>query len=408
MVGRRLVALVGVGVRRSLGRVRVAPQRVLLSVVGVALAVGLMVAVTGVSLGLASQAVVEGEDVDYWVVPENADVESLAVSTGGVKLGGVHAASERLAADPRVEYATPVLLELLPVRDATTGERTYVLAVGVVARQGGEVLGVPTDQLTPGDPHYANGSYGGPWTGEVVLNGAAATVTNASTGTTLALARSDGNRSLTVVDTATGGSATPAGSTPIAVVHLSELQSLTGATEGDQADQVLVSTTDRGVRDRIEALYPRTTVVTRSGLGAQRVTASNLPLAVAVAALVAAVVVGVLFVTTLMGLEVSADRRQLATLAALGFSGRSRAVLVAVETLTVSVLGGLVGLLLGSLAILGINAVAATPTGAGAVARFDPLLAGYALAVAAVIGLVGAVYPVLLGRRTDPLEVVAR
>lgn len=408
MPGRRLAGLVQVGVRRTLGRARVAPQRVLLSVVGVALAVGLMVAVTGLSLGLASQTVLEGDDVDYWVVPDGADVESLAVSTGGVQVGGVHRASERLTADPRVEYATPVLLELLPVRDAATGEQTYVLAVGIVPAQGEDVLGVSTAQLTPGDPHYENGSYDGPWTGGVVLNGAAATVTNASTGATLSLGGANANESLTVVDTATGASATPVGSTPVAVVHLSELQSLTGATEGDRADQVLVSTTEPDVRDRVESLYPRTTVVTRSGLGAQQVTASDLPLAVAVAALVSAVVVGVLFVTTLMGLEVNADRRQLGTLAALGFSRRSRSLLVAVETLTVSVLGGVGGFLLGALAILGVNALAGTPTGAGAVARFDPLLLGYAVAVAVVIGLLGALYPALVGRRTDPLEVLAR
>ncbi|WP_159900256.1 FtsX-like permease family protein [Salinirussus salinus] len=408
MPGNRLVALVGLGARRIVGRVRIAPQRVLLCVLGVGLAVGLMVAVTGISLGLASQTVIEGDDVDYWVVPKGADVQSLAVSTGGVQLGGVHGASERLAADPRVEYATPVLLELLPVRDATTGEQTYVLAVGVVARQEGTVLGLPTDPLAPGDPHYANGSYDGPWTGDVVLNEAAATLTNASTGARLDLVRGGANRSLTVSGVGSGETTTGVGTPPLALVHLSELQSLTGATEGDLADQVLVSTDDRGVRERVERVYPRTTVVTRSGLAAQQVTASNLPLAVAVAALVSAVVVGVLFVTTLMGLEVNADRRHLGTLAALGLGRRSRSLLVAAETVTVSLLGGVVGVVLGLLAILAMNFLGGATSGVGAVARFDPLLLGYALAVAAVIGLLGALYPILLSRRTDPLEVVAR
>lgn len=407
MVGRRVVSIVGLGLRRVLGRTRIAPQRVAVSVLGVGLAVGLMVAVTGISLGLASQSVVESEGVDYWIVPENADVRSIAVSTGGLQLGDVHAASERIARDERVDYATPVLLELLPLQHPETGERVYVLAVGVVARPGGEVLGLPMDGLAAGDPHYAGGAYDGPWTGEVVLNDAAASLTNASVGSGLGVDRSGWNESFQVVGVASGEAGTPIGTVPVAVVHLSELQAITGATDGDEADQILVSTTDRSVRSTLEGLYPRTTVVTRSGLNAQQLSSSNLPLAIAVAALVAAVVVGVLFVTTLMGLEVSADREELATLAVLGFSERSRSLLVGVETVVVSVFGGVVGLVLGGVGIVGVNAFGVQAFGLGSVALFDPVLVGYALVVSVVIGCVGAVYPVLLSRRAGLQEVLA-
>lgn len=405
--GRRLFGLVGLGARRVFGRARIAPQRVVLSVLGVGIAVGLMIAVTGISLGLASQSVVASEDVDYWIVPENADVESIAVSAGGLQLGGVHDASDRLNEDPRVRYATPVLLELLPVEDRVTGDQTYVLAVGVVARPGVEMLGLSSAPLTPGDPYYANGSYDGEWTGEVVFNDAAATLTNTSTGQTVSTGQTGGNRTLSVVNVTTGQAGSAVGTTPVAVMHLSELQALTGATEGDQATQLLVSTTDQGVREDLEGLYPRTSVVTRSGLGAQEVTTSNLPLAVAVAALVAAVVVGVLFVTTLMGLEVSADRQHLGTLAAVGFARRSLSLLVTVETVVVSLLGGVTGFLMGWGGIIAVNRFGTAFLDVGTVARFDPRLLAYAVAVAGVIGIVGAVYPVILSRRTDVLEALS-
>jgi len=191
------------------------------------------------------------------------------------------------------------------------------------------------------------------------------------------------------------------------LVHLSELQTITGASNGDTADQLLISTNDPSVRDSLEGRYDRTTVVSRSGLSAQQVSTSNLPLAVAIAALLSAVVVGVLFVTTLMGLEVSADREQLGTLAALGVSARSRSIVVAAETVIISLLGGGVGIALGGFGVLGVNRLGTETFGVDTVAVFEPRLAVYALVVAFGIGLVGAAYPVLLSRRTDPLEVLS-
>lgn len=405
MVGQRLRSLLGLAFARVRGRFRIAPQRVLLAVLGVGVAVGLMVSVTGVSLGLASQSVVQSDNVDYWLVPEQASVESIAVSTGGPRLGDVHRTSQQIAADDRVDYVTPVMLELVPVRDATTGDRKYVFAIGVVPESGQSVLDLPADRLETGDPYYQDGSYNGRWTGEAVLNTAGATVTNASAGSKLTPA--SGNRSLSVMNVSSGGMATAGGSIPVMLVHLSELQALTGSTTGDTADQLLVSTNDPAVRSSLEGKYPGTTVVTRSGLSSQTVSASNLPLAVAIAALVSAVVVGVLFVTTLMGLEVSADRQQLGALAAIGFSQRSRSLVVAAETIIISILGGIAGIGIGLVGITGVNRLSGRLFSVDAVAVFEPQLAGYALLVATGIGLVGALYPVWLSRRGDISEVLS-
>jgi putative ABC transport system permease protein len=406
---RSVASLFGLGVARVRGRLRVAPHRVLLSVLGVALAIGLMLSVTGISLGLASQSVVESEDVDYWIVPEGSEAESVVVSSGGLKLGEVHPASRQIASDDRVEFATPVLLTLLPVHDVSTGERTYVLAVGVIPRPGMEILGLPADDLRPGDPHYANGSYDGPRANELVLNDAAAELTNATAGATVTTPRGDGNRTLTVVNVSAGSGGGPSvtGSVPVALTHLSELQSASGAARGDQADQILVSTNDRTVKESLTGRYPRTSVVERSGLSAQQVSTSSLPLAVAVAALVSAVVVGVLFITTLMGLEVNASRRQLGTLAAMGFSRTARSTIIAAETLCLALVGGVVGIGLGALGVVGINTFGETVLGVGTTALFEPLLVVYALAIAVVIGFVGAVYPVLVSFRTTELEGLA-
>ncbi|WP_277543745.1 FtsX-like permease family protein [Haloarcula laminariae] len=366
-----------------------------------------MVAVSGVSLGLASESVIESEGVDYWIVPEQSNVESIAVSTGSLQLGDVHTTSAEITRDDRVDYATPVLLELVPVQDRETGDRKYVLAAGIVPQPGVEILGLSGSALASGDPYYNNGSYNGTWTGEVAMNDAAASVTNSSTGDSLSLARSTDNRTLSVTNVSAGSGGTAGGAVPVMLVHLSELQSVTGATEGDSADQLLVSTNDRSVRSSLEGRYPGTTVVTKSGLSAQQVSSSNLPLAVAVSAFISAVVVGVLFVTTLMGLEVSADREQLGALAAIGMSGRSRSLLVATETVTITLIGGVIGIGVGLVGIAGVNRLGLAVFGVETVAVFQPMLAGYALVVTLLIGLIGAAYPVLLSRRTDVLEVLS-
>jgi putative ABC transport system permease protein len=382
---------------------------VLLSIVGVAVAVGLMVAVTGVSLGLASQSVVQSEGVDYWVVPEQSTVSTIAVSTGGVQLGNVHETAARITADERVDHATPVLLELLPVADRETGEREYILAVGIVPDASSKTFaGLSTRGLTPGDPYYANGSYDGRWTGEAVLNDGAATLLNASTGESVTVARTGANRSFLVRNVTGGAFGSGIGSAPVMLVHLSELQAMTGGANGDQADQILVSTNDPSVRSELEGVYPETSVVARQGLSSQSVSTSSLALAVAVAAFAAAVVVGVLFVATLMGLEVSADRQQLGVLAALGYTGRSRSLLVATETVVVSILGGVLGIPLGVLGTVAVNRFIAPQFGVESVGVFEPVLAVYALVVAVLIGLLGSLYPVFLSSRTNVLEVLSQ
>jgi len=405
----RAVAVAGLALRRLRGRLATAPGRLLLSVLGVALAVGLMITVTGVSLGLASESVVQSEGVDYWVVPEQSTVSTVAVSTGSVQLGDAHSTTVRVRADDRVQYATPVLLELFPATDRTTDEREYVMAVGIVPEaDGGQFSGMPTDSLSPGDPYYANGSYNGPWTGDVVLNDAAAGVLNASVGDDVRTPRTGPNQTLTVRNVTAGGIGFGPSTAPVMLLHLSELQTLTGGAAGDHADQILVTTNDPSVRSTLTGLYPRTTVVTRNGLSAQDASLSNLPLAVAAAALLIGSMVGVLFVATLMGLEVSASEQQLAVLGALGYPARRRMTLVAVESVTTSLLGGVVGSGLGVLGIVGLNALVAPRLGLETVARFDPLLLGYALGVTLLIGVLGMVYPVVLSRRTDILEVLAR
>ncbi len=406
---RRVLSLVGLGYRRVLGRLRTgASRRVLLTVCGVALAVALMTTVTGVALGLAADTTVRSDGVDYWIVPEQGSASSIAVSVEGPQLGDVHATTDRLAADDRIEYVTPVQLQVLRLQ--SDGATEYVLAIGVIPPdEPRSIAGLSTAGLSPGDPHYANSTYNGSWTGEAIASDATAELLNASEGTTVrSVSGSNDAGTFTVTRVEQGDFSTGLGPVPVVLVHLAELQTLTGSTGGDQADQLLVSTNDPSVRSELETVYPRTQVVARGGLGASEASTESLPLAVAVTALLSALIVGTLFVATLMGLEVTADRETLAALAAMGSSARSRSILVFVETLSVTTVGGIAGVLFGIGSIFALNAIVSATLGVGTVARFHPLLGGYGVLVALGIGLLASPYPILVARRTDVVEVLSR
>lgn len=410
---RRVVGLVGLAGRRVVTRtVRGFPNRTSMAIVIVAVAVALLVVITSVSLGLAAQTTVHGEEVDYWIVPERATTQTTVVSVEGPQLGDVHARTDRIRAIEGVREATPVLIELVQVRTRESNTSEYILGIGVIpSDETNSIAGVSTEGLSPGDPYYAGGSYDGEFTGEVVFSPAAATLLNATAGDALVVSSPASIRiaqSFAVTAVSETGLETVRGQVPVGVFHLSELQAYTGAQSGDQADQILVHTNAPAVKPTLEQIYPEATVVTRTGVATRQVIAAELPLAVSLVALVVGVGVSGLFVATTMGLTVDADRRDLAVLATIGFTARSRLALIAVTTFTITLIGGVLGIGLGSLGIVLTNALVTTQLGAGPVALFHPVLIPYGLGIAITMGLVAAPYPLVIARQTDILEELGR
>lgn len=393
--------VVGLAVRRFWRRATaIAPRQVAFTISGIAIPVALLVIVTSISFGLAAGGTIQSQDVDYWVVPESG-ASSPVVSVGGPSFGAVHEVSARLNEREDVRYASPVLLELVRVGSGSGAE--YVIAIGVVPGASPvELAGASTAGLTPGDPHYADGTYNGTWTDEAVLSHAASTLLETGAGERLQVHVGGTSRDVTVAN-ASGPSA-GSGNLPVLLMHLSELQSLTGAASGDQADQLLVQTTDPGVRPVLEGLYPRSIVLEKGGIATQQVLDSSLALAVGLTALAVALIVGALSAATTLGLAVAASSSERAVLAAIGISGRSRATMLAVEALLVSLLGGVVGVAAGFGGIPLANRLARRFLADVTVARWQPALAAYGLAVALAIGLLVLPYLLLVSRRTTTIE----
>lgn len=375
-----------------------APRRTWASVAGVALAVALLLVVTGLAVGIAGPTAAGGEANERWIVPDGGGADSQLVAAGEPRLGAVHRANERLAARDGVRYSTPVLIQPLQVETADGGVE-YVVAVGVIPDADERVMGVSTAAMTPGSPYYANGSYDGEWTGEVVLTEGGAATLDAAAGEDLTLRRA-GDRPLTVADVDASASGDVLGTAPVAVMHLGELQAITGADEGDLATQFFVRT-DGTAPAALEGLYPETTVLSGAELTARQVLDSDLALALGLAAVVVAVLVGSLFITTTMSLEVAADRRQLLTLASIGVSRRTRLAVYAVQTLVLAVAGGALGGVLGLAGVRLTNAVAARFFPVDAVAESHPAFLLYGLAAALLVGLLSLPVLVVVAGRIE-------
>lgn len=401
---RRAMAVIGLGVRRVAGRLRgAAPGRMAVCIAGVAVAVALLVVVTSVSLGLAGSTTVESEDIDYWIVPDDGGAGSVPLESEGARLSQVHTITAALNADDRIAYASPIVLQPLRLENPSTGDYEYVVAVGVVPS--GEQRQVAEMQIGPlpdGDPYYADGGYNGTWTGAFVASPAVADRLTLSVNETAAV--SGTHRSLTLVGVTDHELTAGFGEVPAIVMPLAELQSLTGLAEADEADQILVSTTDPAVKSELTGIYPRTEVVSRAGLTNFQTTSTNLPLAMALAATVVAGGIGTAFVATMMGLELTAGRRELAVLGAVGFSRRMQALTVIAETVTVAVIGGVLGVSLGALATLAVNVGVTSIIGVQSLATLTPAVAGYGIVVAVLVGLSAAPYPLYLTLRTQILE----
>lgn len=380
----RVTGLVRIGIQRALSRAtHTARQRVVFSILGVAIAIALLVTVTALGIGLATGTTVYDSDIDYWIVPDSSADRSPLLADSGVQFGDVHATNDRIVAIDGVQASTPVLSQVLSV---DTGETTeYVLVVGVSGDTApGSVAGLNTTGVVASQADQA-----------AVLSEATADLLSADAGDSLTIAGTDGFQ-VTAVEASSAG---PTGELPTVLVQLRDLQQLTGALERDQADQFVVETTDPDVREQLTGLYPESTVQSRGELTLAATLESDLPLALSVSAFLIAVVIGTLFVVTTMSMEVLADQQELATLSAIGLSTQSQLGIIAVQTLTTTGIGGLVGAIGGLGVIQLTNTVATTVTTSQPIATSTVLFIPYGVGAGVLIGLLSLVYVLFLTRR---------
>ncbi|QCW02917.1 ABC transporter permease [Natrinema pallidum] len=386
--------------------------RIASTVAAVALTIAFLVVVTGIALALADGGMATADDADVRITPEESGTLSSVDGVEGPRLGATNERAAAIRSRDGVEHASPVLVETARL-ESTDGDPRTVRLIGFVPDgESRTVAGLPTTALEPGDPHYANGSYDGPRNRELVLSPTAAERLDATAGDELSVSMGGAERaggataSVTVTAVADGGAG--GSGAPIALVHLSELQSFSGAETGELADRLLLWGEADAARSAATDAYPAAAVEVAGGTDPSTLFEDGLAFATSVIALLVGVTVCASFVATTMGMTVDEDRRTLAVLESVGFLTRSRLAVVAVSMGITTVVGSIVGIGLGAAGIVAVNAVAGATVAPGTVAHFHPVFVPYAIGVALVAGLVAVPYPLAVAARTAVLEEVAR
>ncbi|PGF16730.1 ABC transporter permease [Natrinema sp. CBA1119] len=388
--------------------------RIASTVGAVALTIAFLLVVTGIALALADGGATSRDDADVRITPTEGSTLSSVDGVEGPRLGATNERADTIRSHDGVEHASPVLVETARL-ESTDGDPRTVRLVGVVPDgESRTVAGLLTDRLESGDSHYANGSYDGPRNGEIVLSRTAADRLGASDGDELAVSRGPmrSNETAVTVTVAAvgdgGGGEGGEGGAPVALAHASELQSLSGAADGQLADRVLVWGETDAAQSAATGAYPDASVEVAGTADPTALFEDGLAFATSVIALIVGVTICASFVATTMGMTVDEDRRTLAVLESIGVPTRGRLAVVAISTGITTFVGSLAGIALGAGGIMGVNAIASATIAPGAVAQFHPLFVPYAIAVALLSGLVAVPYPLAVAARTSVLSEVGR
>ncbi|MGA8276430.1 MAG: FtsX-like permease family protein [Thermoplasmata archaeon] len=408
--------------------IRRRPGRSALTSLGVGLAVGLVVLLLALSSGIQTSAstLAGASGVDLLIASANT---TFAQDTFP-PISQAHSLATRIpGADSNVATASPWLVSDLVFGNQSLWAAANASSVpagwsptgsGTVGWIPGDNPGIETPDVyngsgfwAAGDPHYANGTYLGPRTGEIELDQGLAGVLGVTVGGTVWAAASSptGPSQLSgwyanATEFHVVGITGPFWLLPsalLAFVYLSELQSIVGGATSstDYGSLVLVHLHDPTLatedQSRLGAAFPGLTVFTLSDiLGAvQHVVDLYRTFGELIGAI--GLVVAALFTTTVLQMSVDDRSREIALLRAIGHSRARIAGLVVQEALMLSCLGLLVGLPVAYFGAVAINAfllrlLAGLPAGFSFVS-FDATVILSGVGLVLLIGLIAGIAP---------------
>ncbi|MFZ0699737.1 MAG: ABC transporter permease [Thermoplasmata archaeon] len=412
--------------------IRRRPGRSALASLGIGLAAALVVLLLALSSGIqtSSTQLAASSGIDLLSTSANT---SLSATTFPPIPQAHPLAGEIPANDSNVEVASPWLLSDLVFGNASlwaaANDSPNGSAIpGAWALTGsGSVGWIPSDNSGievptlysgtgfsyPGDPHYANGTYRGPVTGEVVLDQGLASVMHVEVGDLVWASPVSASGPAQVrgwYAQATGfrvvGISGPFWLLPSAFLgffYLSELQSMLGsaAASTDYASLILIHLYDASNPSadatRIADAFPQLSVFTlQSILGAIQ---DAVTLYRTFGEIVGGIglVVAALFTTTVVLMSVDDRSREIALRRAIGHTRASVGRMVVEESVLLSLLGLAIGLPLAFLAtdalnIILLQQVSGLPSGFSFVS-FDLGVIGTGVAIVVAIGLVAGIAP---------------
>jgi len=405
----RVRALLGI----ASAQLRHERAQTLLAVIGVALAVLAAVLLASVGIGVVEtgQQKFDQSGRDLWVSGGPIELRPGAVGGFQNSIVGAHELRESLRAREDVRAANIFIFQTLY---ASPDGEEFDTIVGVGAATAGPSVNYQAGGPIRTEPsHYANGTYDGPMTHEVVISPRMAEQYNLSLGDSISLGGTlvtARNNNFTVVGISRTYSQFVGSST--AVLEPSELQEITGTTLSDRASMlsIIVSngTDPTAVAEELEQAYPGYTFRTNREQLLSTLREQAVVLASGASLGLLALLAGLLLLMNLQLSFVYRHRETLSALTAIGLPRFSLIVVVSTYTLFIGVIGGLLGIGAAIPGIWAINQVVATVTGFENVAVVSrPLLAGglvIAFGVSFIAGIVTSLYLV----RIRPLKYLQR
>lgn len=399
---------VAAAVRLGLAQLSYFPARSTLAVVGIAVAVlsTTLLASAGFGVLETGQQRFENSGRDLWVT--GGPVEISPGGGGGAFDGAIldaHDLSERISDHEQVETASPVAIRAVYVGN---DEQNLKLLTGVGIKNTGGMSFSAGQGFSKTDVHYAGGNYTGPMTREVVIDPRTAELLDVSAGDRLYVGGSKAtarNQSFEVVGVSPRFSQFVG--TPTVVVHLSELQTVTGTAGTDRASFLTVRLRDgadpEAVRNDLARQYTEYEFRTNREQLRQTLEQNAIVIAGSVVLVALAVVVGIALTTNLLAIIVAQQRTELAVLRAIGLSQSTIVLSIGSQAVVLALIGGTLGLVSTPLAVTSLNWLIAATVGFESLLRTPIVVYQVGATVAYGIGVLSAVAVAWQTLRIPPL-----
>lgn len=382
--------------------------RTFLAAIGVALAVLLMTLMAGLGHGVttAGTDALQWIDRDLWMAP--GSLTFAPGSVGGVRnqLVDAHVVASQIEA--RSDVASAGALSFQSVyASANTSSFTTLVGVGALGNQ--SALNVRTGPgFSTGDRYYANGSYDGPWSGEVVIDERTAAALNVSVGDTIYVGGTIVNAQRNPVEVV-GVSPTFSTflGTATVTMHLSELQELTISTANDPASIVAITVAEGANSAAVErALEEEYGYEVRSNDEQLRAFVGNNAAIIAgvFTLTVVSIASGIALIVNVLATLVQHQRRELAALRAIGVSSTTLVGAIVGQGLGIGLLGSVIGIGLAPVAAGALNGLVTDLTGFTELIRTPTWLLVAGACLAFVMGLLGAGITARQVVRVSPLK----
>ncbi|NGM70759.1 ABC transporter permease [Natronolimnobius sp. AArcel1] len=405
--GARVRAAAGI----TISQLRHHRLRLGLAIVGVALAVLAMTLLAGAGMGVidTGHQQFESADRDLWVT---AGETRLTTAGGGGfenSLYDSRTVASEMESHDGVRHAIPMAFQTIYVGSDPADDFETFVGAGVAG--GGPSVQVTEGELYGSDTYYANGSYDGERTNEILLDEETANELDVDIGDTLYVGGS--------LSTARDTEVTVVGYSPTfermlgtstVVMPLSELHEATGETRTEPATFITITVEDGAdadtVQSELEEAHPEYQIQTNQEQLESVLQEQALVLAAGAALVVLAIGAGITLTLNLLALVVFQQREAFAALTAQGVSSSLLIGSVLGQGLAIGLAGGLLGVSLTPPAVDLLNRIAAAVVGFDGLVQTSTeiLLGGFVIAI--TVGTIAAVIAGWRLSRTPPLEIL--